>query len=148
MATNVPLAVPISHPAPQRDRVGLAALLFGLVAAPLAWDAQLILSASLSGSGCYPHASPLAAPSWAGLPPVLLAISLIAASIAIVGGAVSWRSWRRTSQERAGSAHHLLDLGEGRTRFLAMCGLLTSALFLIAVAFGATVLCLVPLCGR
>jgi hypothetical protein len=142
------MPVPIGHPAPMRDRVGLALLLFGIVAAPLAWDAQLLVSVSLSGFACYPHASPLATPFWAGLPRVLFAISLASVAVAILGGAVSWRSWRRTCQERDGSAHHLLNLGEGRTRFLAMCGLLTSALFLIALAFGTIVLLLVPLCGR
>ena len=58
------------------------------------------------------------------------------------------RSWRKTFDERADSAHHLLDRGEGRTRFMAMAGMLTSALFLIALVFGTAALCLVPLCGQ
>jgi hypothetical protein len=135
------------HPAPQRSRAGLAALLFGIAAAPLAWDAQILFSSALSGFECYPHAAPLAAPLWGGSRALMLAVSLSGVVISSVAGLISWRSWWRTKEERPGSLHHLLELGEGRTRFMAMAGMLTSGLFLIALAFGISVLCLVPPCG-
>jgi len=145
-ANNVP-AMKISHPAPQRARIGLATLLFGIAAAPAAWNAQLLFSVALSGHDCYPHAIPLAAPLWNGMRPLLFAISMAAILLAIIGGMVALRSWRKTFDERTDSAHHLLDRGEGRTRFMAMAGMLTSALFLIALVFGTAALYLVPLCG-
>jgi hypothetical protein len=148
MAANNVSAIKISHPAPHRGRIGLATLLFGISAAPAAWNVQLLFSVALSGRNCYPHANPLAAPLWNGLRPVLFAISLAAIVLAIIGGLVALRSWRKTFDESAGSAHHLLDRGEGRTRFMAMAGMLVSALFLIALAFGTAALCLVPLCGQ
>jgi hypothetical protein len=80
------------------------------------------------------------APSWADLWSILLAISVAGIVLAIVGGLVAWRSWRRTREERPGSAHHLLDRGDGRTRFMAMCGILTSVLFLVALVFGTAAL--------
>jgi hypothetical protein len=144
MTTQALPPINVSHPAPHRGRVGLAALLFGIAAAPAAWNAQLLFSVALSGHACYPRNKLLAAPLWSGLWSILLAISVLA----IVGGLVAWRSWRRTRKERPGSAHHLLESGDGRTRFMAMCGILTSVLFLVALVFGTAALFLVPLCGE
>jgi len=88
------------------------------------------------------------APLWANLWWILLAISIVGIVFAIAGGVVAWQSWRRTFNEHPGSAHHLLDRGEGRTRFMAMCGMLTSAVFLLALIFGTAAFFLVPLCGN
>jgi formate-dependent nitrite reductase membrane component NrfD len=147
MDTSVPPPVSTTHPAPHRHRVGLAALLFGLAAAPLAWNFQVLFSSSLAGYVCFPHAAPLSAPLWSGWRPVLFAVAGISIAVAVLGGLVSLRNWQRTFQERSGSAHHLLDLGEGRTRFMAMGGMLIGALFIYALLFGATALWLVPPCG-
>lgn len=137
-----------AHPAPHRDRVGLTALSFGIVAAPLAWSVQQLFSTALAGYACYPHADPRSVPLWSGLPAVLLAITAAAFALALSGGGVAWNAWRRTRSERPGSAHQLMETGDGRTRFMAMCGMLTSTLFVIALAFGATALYVAPLCGR
>lgn len=147
MADAVP-PIDINHPAPHRNRARLALLLFGLCAAPVAWNVQLLLGTALSGHDCFPREQLLARPLWNGLSPVLLAISLAGIVTAIAGGVVSWRSWRLTYEESPGSAHHLIDRGEGRTRFMAMCGILTSALFLLALIFGTIASSLVPLCGN
>ena len=147
MDTGAQSPVSINHPAPHRKRVGLAALLFGVAAAPFAWNSQMLVSSSVAGYVCFPHATPLSTPVWGGWQPVLFAIAGVSIALAIVGGLVSWRNWRRTFNERPGSAHHLLDLGEGRTRFMAMCGMLASALFVYALLFGITALWLVPACG-
>jgi len=147
MTSNNTLPTQTGHPAPHRSRVGLTVLVFGMAAAPVAWSAQILFSAALSGFVCYPHAAPLAAPLFGGSRPLMLTVNLSGIAIAIVAGLISWRSWRRTSDERPDSFHHLLELGEGRTRFMATVGMLTSALFLIALAFGLAVLCLVPPCG-
>ena len=138
----------VTHPAPHRDRVGVGALWFGIAAAPLAWTVQQILSSTLAGYACYPHADPRTSPLWNGLSPLLLAICAAAFAIALSGSGVAWNSWRQTHAERPGSVHHLMETGDGRTRFMAMCGMVTSTLFLIALAFGATALFVVHLCGR
>lgn len=148
MATQALPPVSIRHPASHRDRARLAGLLFGLSAAPVAWSMQLLFSVTLSGRVCYPHEKLLAAPLWSGSWPILLGFSVVGIIAAIAGGVVAWRSWRLTFQESPGSGHHLIDRGEGRTRFMAMSGMLTSAVFLIALAFGTIALFLVPLCGQ
>ena len=138
--------VSIKHPAPHRHRVGLAALFFGLAAAPTAWNAQLLFSVGLSAHACYPRDVPLELPIWGNLWGILLAIGLAGIAVAILGGIVSFRNWRLTFDEAPGSAHHLLDVGEGRTRFIAMFGILTSFLFALALLLATAAVFLVPLC--
>jgi len=122
-------STPVGHPAPHRHRVALAALLFGLIAAPLAWQVQVLASSAISVH------------DWRT---ALFTIAGVCIATALAGGAVAFVSWRRTFAEFPGSAHHLLDRGQGRARFMAMCGILVSLLFLYALLFGLTVVFLVP----
>jgi hypothetical protein len=68
---------------------------------------------------------------------------------------VAWRSWSRTREENqgssgAGDAHGpaaaLLETGEGRTRFMALAGVLTSGGFLLLTAVHALTIFLVGPC--
>ncbi len=138
--------VVIKHPAPHRHRVGLTALFFGLAAAPAAWNVQLLFSVGLAAHACYPRDVPLELPIWRNLWGILLAIGVAGVALAIVGGLVSFRNWRLTFDEAPGSVHHLLDNGEGRTRFIAMFGILTSVLFVLGLVFATAAVFLVPLC--
>jgi hypothetical protein len=135
------------HPSPHRERVRPLALWFGIAASPLAWSLQLLVNAGLSARGCFPHDVPLAQPLWLPLTAVLAAIEAAALVLCVLGGLVAWRNWRRTHGERPGSAHHVLEAGDGRTRFMALIGLLCSGLFGLAVVFAAFVPALVPGCG-
>jgi hypothetical protein len=47
-----------------------------------------------------------------------------------------------------GGSHHLVEVGEGRSRFLAVCGMVTAGGFFIAIAFNTLSVLLVPLCAR
>jgi len=138
--------VSIKHPAPHRRRVGLTALFFGLAAAPVAWNVQLLFSVGFASHACYPRDVPLELPIWSNLWGILLAIGLAGIAVAILGGLVSFRNWRLTFDESTGSVHHMLDRGEGRTRFIAMFGILTSAVFALGVVFATAAVFLVPLC--
>ncbi len=135
-----------AHPAPQRERVSLIALLFGVAIAPLAWSLQLQLGYGFASHACYPQDAPLPAPIWQSLRPSLMALSAIAIVLGISGVIVSWRCWNRTRREKPGSGEALLSAGDGRTRFLAMSGVLVSALFVVTVVFETIVLALAPLC--
>ncbi len=59
----------------------------------------------------------------------------------------AWKSWRATREEEGGEQEELLEVGEGRTRFMALAGMLLSALFGLAVLFNAIPPFLVPACG-
>lgn len=87
------------------------------------------------------------APIWPALRPLLWGIDVVAIAIGIAAGLVAWRSWHRTRQEAQGGAHTLIDAGEGRTRFLALCGMLASGGFLLALAFASLGLSMVPACA-
>lgn len=135
--------VSVRHPVPNRYRIGLLALAFGVAAAPLAWNIELLIGTALTGHQCYPGYMPLASPTWSGTWWFLLTLSLAAIVVGIAGALVSWRSWARTHDEHASAAHS----GEGRNRFLALCGMLTSGLFLIALLFTLAVVLMVPICS-
>ena len=135
------------HPSPQRERVGRFAIWFAIAAAPLAWNLQLLFNVGLSSYGCFPHDEPRARPLWAHLPSAVGAIEVAAFVVCVVAALVAWRNWHRTRTERPGSAHRVLEAGDGRTRFMALVGLLTSGLFGLAVILAAIVLALVPPCN-
>jgi hypothetical protein len=141
--------VPQEHPSPHRGRVSLVALLLGLGIGPAAWAAQLMLGYGLSSYACFPgdqpfeHAPP---PGWSGERPGLLAVNLACLVVALAGCWISWASWRSTRQEKGGGSEALLRRGEGRSRFLALCGLLASAGFAVAILFDTAAILGVPAC--
>lgn len=137
---------PIIHPAPRRENVGWRRQLIGLFGAPTAWAAQVCGSEILSSYACYPHGAPLSMPLWNWLLWALAAISGICLVAAIVCAAIAWISWQRSRREAAGTAQHAMEIGEGRTRFLALTSVYSSSLFVIAIIFTICALFLVSPC--
>jgi hypothetical protein len=135
------------HPSPQRDRIGPWAMWFCILGAPVAWSLQQLINAPLFAHGCYPKDMPVAEPIWGDTGTIAMAVELIAIAICIVAGLVAWRNWRRTRSEKEGSGHHLMASGDGRTRFMAMVGIICSGLFLLAVAFAIGLLLMIPPCN-
>jgi hypothetical protein len=137
------------HPSPHRARVGSPALLFAFGAAPAAWLLQLVVNFGLAIHPCFPQAvartEPLAASS--SDRPALLIVNLLAIAVALLGSGLSWRYWRGTRSEAGGATPQALGAGEGRTRFVAVCGLMAGAGFLVAIVFGTISLFMVPLCA-
>lgn len=134
------------QPPPAQNPPSLWALAFAWLGAPAAWAAQLLLGYGLAAHACFPKAVPLAAPPdplW----PWLAAISVLCIGLGLAACALAFRNWQVARQEGPGTHHRLLDVGEGRTRFLAMWGLLTSLMFLTALVFGSINLLWVPLCA-
>ena len=116
------------HPAPHRGRVGLFALGFGLVGGPLAWALQTIAGFALARA---PVDGPVYWSLYAG--------TVLLACIALV---VSIRSYTRSARESAGGRSELLEIGAGRTRFLAVWGIFLSSAFAIFAAANAVALIL------
>jgi hypothetical protein len=134
---------------PRQERAAqIAALLFGLAAGPAGWIAQLLLDYGLASYACYPDGQPhLVAPppGWDQEKLALFLIAAVCLLLALAGLATSWRLWRRdrTLMERP---HHVVEVGEGRSSFLALCGVLTSAGFAFAIAVSAASISVVPAC--
>jgi len=146
------------HPAPQRGNVALWTLWFGFLGAPLGWTLQTLANTAVASHGCFPQLFPLHEPSTGGLRGILFVISLVAIVAGVAALAMSWSTWRRTSgehQEHSGAGSHghtpgtaALETGEGRTRFMALAGVLTSVVFLIVIlAHTAAVFVVLPCNG-
>lgn len=154
-ATLPPQGERTGHPAPARGTVPLWALWFGFLAGPAAWSVQTLVDLSVSAHGCYPQLYPLRAPTIVGLRVITLAVSVVAVAVAVVALVIAWRSWRRTRGEHQensgrGSQHEegtaALETGEGRTRFMALAGVLTSLTFVVVTAVHLVTIILVPPC--
>jgi hypothetical protein len=137
-----------THPAPHRYRAEFWVLLFGAAAAPLVWMGHLWLSYGLSSRTCFPADMANAGVSGAGLRDALLVLDAGAIVVSLIALAVSYRSWRATRTEARGHVEHAVEVGEGRTRFLAIWGMISSLMFLVAVVFAAIASIMVPLCGN
>ena len=134
------------HPAPERGKVRLGSLSFSLVAPPLAWSIQSIAGYGISSEACYPGDTPRIAPLFSGLWALLLTINAAALVTGILGILIAYRDWCATRSETGSDPEQLIERGEGRTRFLAMCGLLVGAGFVVATSFTSVALFLSPLC--
>jgi hypothetical protein len=77
---------------------------------------------------------------------ILMAINVAALAICLLLMNRAYRNWSATRTERGGDLSQLIERGEGRTRFLAMLGILISAGFFIATIFTSIALLLSPLC--
>jgi len=115
-----PLAPALSHPSPARAEVSPLRLIAGALLAPIGYGAQVVIGYTIGAVGC---ARQLA--SW----PVLLVVTVVALAAIFAGLAVSIGNFRRTRHEAEGDHARLQDRGEGRTRFLAYCGLCSSGIF-------------------
>jgi hypothetical protein len=139
-------------PAPTQRHVALAALWFGLFAAPATWSIQEVVSYAIAAHSCYPGMIPRTTPTFRGMWTLELVIGIVALVVAIVAGLIAVRSWRATrpahappkegSQVETGAA-----AGAGRAGFMALAGMLLSAMFFIAIVFNVVGLFLVPHCG-
>lgn len=144
------------HPAPARREVRLSALWFGFAGAPAAWSVQTLVNLPLAAHSCYPRLTPVSAPTTGGLRGIAFAVGLVALAVCIAATAVSLRTWWRTREEHQRGTgrgqHHepssaLLETGEGRTRFMALAGVLTSITFLVVSAANTAAIFLVTPCG-
>ncbi len=96
-------------------------LLFGLLAAPLAWTAQLVVGYGIGDARCSVAGMRWGVDSEAGEAALLAA----AAAIALGGLGVSWWLERRAARDP-----------RGRVAFMAAGGLLVSAVFLVLILLG------------
>lgn len=138
---------PDSTPAPAAGRAGIWSLLLILSGAPLAWSVQIAAGYGFAAYACYPKRESLAQPVIAGLHTGLLVLSVAAIIVALLCALLAYRAWRATRDETQGNHHDLLEVGEGRTRFMALCALISSIGFAIALLLTTSVLVLVSPCG-
>jgi hypothetical protein len=134
------------HPSPGRGSIPMSALLFGLMAAPLAWLTAQIGGFTLAQRACFPKTEPLAAAAFGGVHVFQAGLLAAALGVSLVAAAVALSAWRRTRGEHTGGGQTLMAIGEGRSRFMAFVGLLTSCGFSVAIVFSAPAVLFVPAC--
>jgi hypothetical protein len=137
------------HPAPHRGRVSLAKLVFGVVGGPLAWFVQFNAGYALASWPCFPadqrRSSPLEGYAWSTSAMIGALIGAVLVALAALW--VSWHSLQRTREEGAGDHRHLMEVGAGRTRFLALWGVLLGGGFAIATLVTAVAFIVLPRCA-
>jgi hypothetical protein len=135
-----------AHPSPLRARVSRLALAFALLAAPLAWSLDELGAYILASNSCQLKASGEAALLVRGNSPGFLALTAVTWLIALAGVWVALQNWHKTQDEHPGGGAHLVDLGEGRARFMSMCGLMTSIGFALGFVYLSLQMVAAPLC--
>jgi hypothetical protein len=137
-----------AHPGPRRHEINLTLLVLALVATPSLWGLRLVTNYALDSYFCYPgdarRFSLAGGAAWVW--PTLLAIDLLVLVFAGAAAAISYRYWRASRDELA-SGSALIEIGEGRTRFLALWGLMIAVGFVVATVFDFFTLWIVPPCA-
>jgi hypothetical protein len=138
-----------AHPAPRRHEVSSLTLAFCLLAAPSLWGLRLVINFAIDSYFCYPgDTRQVALPgglSWVW--PTLIAINALTILVAAAAAITSLGLWRSSRDEFARSSGPLIELGEGRTRFLAIWGLIISIGTIAAVVFDLAALWVIPICA-
>lgn len=135
------------HPAPHRDRVMNIESAFGLLGGPAGWFLQLCAGFALASGPCFTAGTRVTAsgaPPWAW--PTMIAASIVGVLLGVAALLVSWRIFQRTKQEMIGDHRHLIETGSGRTRFLALWGVLLGAGFALATLLTFVAFTTVPKC--
>jgi hypothetical protein len=100
------------------NAAGQRALWFGLFAGPAAFLLNLQISYMLAPQSCR-----------AGSTVALHVTNVACLALAVAGGLIAWRSWRRTGREWPGDEGGVIS----RSRFMAALGVMTSALCALVV---------------
>jgi hypothetical protein len=130
------------HPTETMTRPPLghsALLLFGIFAAPFAWAVQVVASYALAASACF--SGGVATIGNATLSRMPLAVIALACVLVAIAGLVVAMQQHRGAGDATGTLH------PARSRALAKVGMLSSLLFLGAIAFSIVMLSLSPHCA-
>jgi hypothetical protein len=125
------------HPAPRRGIVPLPMLWFGIFGAPAAWALQTIADYSLVSHYCFPGDAPVQSPTFHAVFGVGVLISAVVVVVSVLALVTAIRSWSATRHGHESEHHELLEVGEGRAKFMAFAGVLLSVVFLFAVLMNA-----------
>jgi hypothetical protein len=138
-----------AHPAPHRHRISIRPLLLGLFGVPFLWGIRLVANYALANQFCFHGAARrYELPDTLGwIWPTMVAVDMLTILAGLATALVSYRNWRITAEERAAPNSLLIEIGEGRTRFLSLWGLLVSSLFILAAIFDLIALYVIPVCA-
>lgn len=131
----------------RRPGPGVVRLFAGMVIAPLAWALQLLTGYTLAAHACYPADIALSEPLWPHLRWLVAGISGALWLVLLTGCAIAWTNWKATGRQSDVAPDRIIQSGDGRPRFMALCGLVVSGLFAIVLLFTTVGILWVPSCG-
>ncbi|PTQ83396.1 hypothetical protein C8R21_10190 [Nitrosospira multiformis] len=123
--------------------------LLALFGAPGAWVTQMALTQPIAAYACYPHQFPLSAPLWPELPAILATIGFVCLAGALFSGYIALGSWRSISRLTKDPLNKqpAIQKDEGQARFLAMLGMMSSFVFIVAILFNTFAVLLIRSCS-
>lgn len=137
------------HPVPRRGATQPRPSFFALFGGPLAWFVQLNVGFGLASQPCFKEGErilvPQSAPDWTAY--ATIAVVVLACGVALLAALISWRAYGRAQDEAGGDHRHLLEVGSGRTRFLALWGVSLGAGAALATVLTAVAFFVVPRCA-
>jgi hypothetical protein len=140
---------PYQHPAPKRHAAGLHETLFALFGGPIAWFIQMNAGFALASQPCFQDGLRLIEPI--GISDrsrgIMIAVIVIAFAVALASAALAWRMYLRTEDEAKGDHRHVMEVGAGRTRFLALWGVMLGSGSAIATILTAAGVVVLPRCA-
>lgn len=123
----------------------VAWLLAALCAGPATWALQLVAGYAVSSYACFPHDAAgrqTPPPGWSAEPAMLLALNLACLALDVAAVIYCFRRLRG----RAGNGVDAADVRLGRTRFLAVCGVMAGLIFAGATLVNTANIVMVPTC--
>ena len=137
------------HPAPHRHRLSAAKAALLVFGGPVAWLTQLCIGVALVSWPCYPGGdrlwAPLAGHEWTR--GVAVFVLLLFALAALAVGLLAHATLREVRHEEDGGHVELLEIGQGRTRFVAIWGVALGYGSAIAAALTLIAFAMVPRCA-
>jgi hypothetical protein len=75
---------------------------------------------------------------------------VVCLSFSLIAGYVAWHLWQQTHRSiaEAGSSNQAIKVNGGQSQFLAMLGVMSSFIFIVAILFTSCAILLVPLCSE
>jgi hypothetical protein len=128
-----------------RELPPLWRLWFGLLGAAAAWALQLVASYTLVAHACFPGAMPVGTPVIPGARVLALVMGAAALGLGVAALLVALGAWRET-RPPVGAERESGRAGERRSGFMALAGMFTSTVFIIAIVMNAFPLFVGPLC--
>lgn len=120
-----------------------------LLVPPAAWFAATLAGYGLVQAACVRlDAVETVVLQWPWLRAAMIATVCIGVAAGLVAVAMAARAWRRTGEESPEPTYGIVEVGEGRNRFLACWAIFGGALFFaLGVAFALPFAILVPACS-
>ena len=127
-----------------RPRVSLGALWFGLLAGPLAWIVQELVGYGFAARACgAPGLRPIPLAPALGIGELVVSgAAIVLAAAGLVTAGLAWRRAHDRSNEDERPA-----AGDERSAFMALTGMMSAFLFLLAVLMNVAGYFLVPPCA-